>query len=394
MSIPSSFLTQTDFASIPENLRAVYFASIPVQKFSSLIQEHEKDFTHEKCSHVWRDFLNIIDVQAPNCRDEQIPNFVSGYINNLLARYDKYVKDSTKVPVEISPLPKLFKERLKKKQNTIKDIEYLMKAIDECVFLEQIGCLQLPVYAHTSIPELEKFEKLSNSKIVDEINKWIDENVDALLEFKKLEISEKSISHIPAFISKLANLEELIIDKTDIEFVPDSILKLKKLKTLIIFNNKSLKVLPEKIGNLKSLLNLCLDHNLLTFLPDSICDLTNLIRLVISHNKYLTVLPEKIGNLKSLLNLCLDHNLLTFLPDSICDLNELDTLNISSNNLESLPERFGNLENLETLIMYKNKIKEIPSSVKGLTSLKKLMCDKGFKKDDFPSLKLYRPGIE
>ncbi|NGX63934.1 MAG: hypothetical protein KR126chlam6_01356 [Candidatus Anoxychlamydiales bacterium] len=394
MSIPSFFLTQMDFASVPERLRAVYFASIPVQKFSLLIAEHEEDLTHGKCSNVWNEFLNIIDFQIPKgCSEEKIPEFAADYLSKLSKRYCDYDKDSSELPVEIPCLITLFSKRLKEEQNTIKDVEDLMRAIDACVFLEQIGC-QLPVGVKTTVPHLEKFETLSNAKIVDEVSNWIDENIEALLKFKILEISGKSKRHIPAFISKLANLEELAICDTAIESLPDSLVQLKKLKILTIYDNKFLALLPDKIGELQSLEELQLINNLLTSLPDSLCDLTNLIRLVISHNKFLAFLPDKLGQLKSLTKLYLNHNLLTFLPDSLCDLRVLDTLKISSNKLEFLPENFGNLESLETLIMYKNKIKQIPPSAKNLTNLKKIMSDKGFKKDDFPSLKLYKPGIE
>ncbi len=146
----------------------------------------------------------------------------------------------------------------------------------------------------------------------------------------ELDLSGKSLTHLPPEIKQLPNLKRL-----DLSF-------------------NQLTTLPPEIGQLKQLSKLYLHDNKLTTLPSEIGQLTNLMRLHF-YNNNLTNLPPEIGQLINLLSLYMSRNQLQTLPLEIGQLTNLQWLDLSHNQLTELPAELGQLTNLSRFYFNNNQ---------------------------------------
>lgn len=188
-----------------------------------------------------------------------------------------------------------------------------LKTIPECLFrfppncVIHIGMNPIPQHelnalqARINTPGYmgPRFD-ISNQKI--ETKKPSDVAIDSYF----LDLSNKNLDAVPAYVTNLKQLESLFLD------------------------HNLLTTLPENIGSLSKLDQLRLGFNRLTSLPSTIGNLALLQDLTLSHNE-LNSLPENLGNLTRLLELNLDHNRFTTIPSCLFGLSRECLINITNN---------------------------------------------------------------
>lgn len=151
-----------------------------------------------------------------------------------------------------------------------------------------------------------------------DIGTWDGVTVDADGRVVGLELSNESISVVPASIGNLERLTELSLDVNNLISIPAEIGDLVQLETLYLEFNQ-LGTIPASIGNLQHLRELYLDFNQLGTIPAEIGNLAQLETLFLNNNS-LTSIPPEIGNLAQLISLSLSNNDLTSIPQVVCDL--------------------------------------------------------------------------
>ncbi|MFN6502109.1 MAG: COR domain-containing protein [Nostoc sp. DedQUE01] len=191
--------------------------------------------------------------------------------------------------------------------------------------------------------------------------------IGKLTNLKSLDFSSNQLSSLPAEIGQLTNLQSLNLSFNQLSSLPAEIGQLTNLKSLHLSFNQ-LSSLPAEFGQLTNLQSLFLYNNQLSSLPVEIGQLTNLQSLDFSSNQ-LSSLPAKIGQLTNLQSLDLYNNQLSSLPAEIGQLTNLQTLHLSRNQLSSLPAEFGQLTNLQTLHLSRNQLKSLPAEIGQLTNL-------------------------
>ncbi|EAY27036.1 leucine-rich repeat domain-containing protein [Microscilla marina] len=135
-------------------------------------------------------------------------------------------------------------------------------------------------------------------------------------------------------------------------------------------SQQSLTSLPAEVLQATQLKVLLLHSTGLEALPQTIAQLTNLECLNLRGND-LTELPAIIGKFTHLKKLDLESNELTRLPVTIGKLTKLESLNLNYNYLMQLPSSIGKLINLKKLEIQDNQaqLDKLPSSMGKLTSL-------------------------
>ncbi|MGB1242852.1 MAG: COR domain-containing protein [Chitinophagales bacterium] len=178
------------------------------------------------------------------------------------------------------------------------------------------------------------------------------------------------ISHIPAEIGLLQNLQLLDLSSNALDALPAAIGQLKRLELLDVSKNE-LESLPNEIGDLKRLQRLDLSNNLLNKLPEGFCRLSNLQRLGLSNNQ-LTKLPDNFSELQNLQRLDLKGNRLAKIGDELCTLPALQRLGLGDNLLKEIPESFSQLGSLQRLYLGGNQLKNLSNSFSELKELQRL----------------------
>jgi|GEM_PF-6299011 len=131
----------------------------------------------------------------------------------------------------------------------------------------------------------------------------------------KLQISDTSLSEIPATIGLLRNLKYLNLhDWRNLTTLPSTIANLTNLKKLRIYKRRFSKpfILPEATWQLSSL--------------------EELITSGLAQDK----LPEEIANLHNLKHLILENSQIKSLPESISDMKKLEWINVRNTPLVRL----------------------------------------------------------
>lgn len=196
----------------------------------------------------------------------------------------------------------------------------------------------------------------------------LEKALKAPLETKELHLYSKIVTHIPAEIGQLANLEFLKIRCDNLMAIPEEIGLLKKLTTLDVQISK-ITDLPKQIFNLSDLSDLTfIGGTEITTLPEEIGQLKNLKYLYLESNKLLK-LPSSIGNLKRLEKLDIGWNQIQEIPDELWELTELTELSMSNNKIKEISPKIGNLKNLTSLILYNNALTSLPKEIGSLVQL-------------------------
>lgn len=159
-----------------------------------------------------------------------------------------------------------------------------------------------------------------------------------------LEISDTSLSSIPADVGKLNNLLNLALHRNEIEQIPD-INSLIKLKFLDVSYN-CLSSLPSCL-TLPSLHTLNLSNNQLETLPD-------------------------FGGMEGLSTVFIDHNRLTSLPTGLEKLSNISEVHAANNDIASFPENIKDMTNIKHLDVSENKLKEVTCDFSLCAKLKTL----------------------
>jgi len=187
---------------------------------------------------------------------------------------------------------------------------------------------------------------------------------------KKIDLSRRDISEIPAEIGSLTKLKYLYLRENKITTLPSEIGNLANLRRLDLRGNR-IKLLPPEIGNLTNLIELFLSENQLMNIPREIDKLTNLTAIDIAHNR-ITKIPPHIFNLTKLKTIELTKNRITTIPPKISNLAKLQRLDLRLNQLRLLPTEIGSLTNLTTLELTGNRLTTIPPAIGNLTKLNRL----------------------
>ena len=152
---------------------------------------------------------------------------------------------------------------------------------------------------------------------------------------------------IPKQTKQLTNLSTLFIGGTNQKSDISPVLKLSQLQALNLDRSR-IKELPRELSQFQLLKTLSLAHNMLTSL-------------------------KPFRELKSLEILSLEgNNLRSSTLSHLAKLTALKSLNLISNQLESVPECIFGLTNLKQLLLSQNSISNVPSSIIKLSSLQLL----------------------
>lgn len=173
----------------------------------------------------------------------------------------------------------------------------------------------------------------------------------------ELDLSNLSLTEIPANIFELKNLELINLGGNKLTNLPDEIKKLTKLKTLFFANNL-FESIPLVVGELKHLFMLSFKGNKLSAIDPR--SLSPSIQWLILTDNEIKTLPTSIGQLTKLRKLMLSGNLLTALPDEMKNCRDLELIRLSSNRFESVPAWLYELPKLAWLAMSGN-----PMTTKG-----------------------------
>lgn len=166
-----------------------------------------------------------------------------------------------------------------------------------------------------------------------------------LISLNYLEISDTTLTSVPAGIGKLGNLLNLALHRNKIESIPDDVTELNKLKFMDISFNQ-LTSLPQSF-TLPSLHTLNLSNNRLESLPD-------------------------FRKLEGLSTIFIDHNNLTSFPNGIETLPNLSEIHAASNKISTFPENIKVMTNIKHLDLSENTLKEITCDLSDCHRLKTL----------------------
>ncbi|MEH2071894.1 MAG: COR domain-containing protein [Nostoc sp.] len=205
---------------------------------------------------------------------------------------------------------------------------------------------------------------MTNEELLEIIEKAVRDKV------RKLNLSDKGLTTLPAEIGRLTNLRSLHLENNQLSSLSPEIVQLTNLRSLHLENNQLSSLSPE-IVQLTNLQTLNVRRNQLSRLPLEIVQLTNLRSLNLSRNQ-LSNLPSEIVQLTNLKTLNLSRNQLSSLPSEIAQLTNLRSLYVWGNQLSSLPPKFVQLINLQTLYLWSNQLSSLPLEIVQLTNLRSL----------------------
>lgn len=237
--------------------------------------------------------------------------------------------------------------------------------------LDNLTYLDLSHNLIKQIPSPGKIKNLIKLKLYDNCIKEIPFSISQLRALKKLHLGKNQIKEIPTVLGQLSNLYCLNLCKNQIETLPSQIGGLTSLEKLILHNN-SISFLPNQITQLSKLTFLTLAYNQFRSFPIQVSFLPELECIWLRCND-IAEIPPKMARFKNLRFLDLKKNHLKIFPSDF-DAPHLETLNLSSNQLQSFPE-MRRILNLVILHLKRNFIKSLPSSVHNLQSLQKLCLE-------------------
>lgn len=145
---------------------------------------------------------------------------------------------------------------------------------------------------------------------------------------RTLDLSENSISQLPASIGNFENLKYFSMNQNKLGSLPPLFGKLQKLETLSL-NKNLLTSLPQSFDQLRHLRTLSLSCNRFTQIPDMLGNLKNLEVLDLSHNK-ITVVPDHARNLQ-VVELILNQNQISSISEAIIECPRLKIMRLEEN---------------------------------------------------------------
>jgi hypothetical protein len=189
------------------------------------------------------------------------------------------------------------------------------------------------------------------------------------------------MSNIPEhFLKKIQETKKKQLKELDLSFdwdapddqklthIPAEVFELEQLEVLILRNNR-LSAIPDAIARLRNLTELSLSGNQLSTVSDSIGKLGNLTLLNLNSNR-LTDVPDAIVKLRNLTYMDLSDNQLTAVPDAITQLHNLEWLDLSDNLVTAIKNYFDQIKDKgEVVYLYEAKLLIIGERGAGKTTL-------------------------
>ncbi|KKM76025.1 MAG: hypothetical protein KR126chlam4_00541 [Candidatus Anoxychlamydiales bacterium] len=126
---------------------------------------------------------------------------------------------------------------------------------------------QLPEGIEFSKPNMREIVAPSVIEIATNIDRWMDENKEAVEYLKQLNLENLGLKSLPSFLGKFINLETLKLKNNEIKKLPDWIGDLQELEGLDLSDN-NISVLPNSISKLKKLNVINLSGNKFEKAPD------------------------------------------------------------------------------------------------------------------------------
>ncbi|XP_048383641.1 leucine-rich repeat-containing protein 2-like [Stegostoma tigrinum] len=195
----------------------------------------------------------------------------------------------------------------------------------------------------------------------------ITEGREFIFELQGIEWKE-----FPETLKDKTYLKEWYIKKTSIENIPSFIVMFQNLIVMDLSRN-CIKELPVEIGRMINLKELNVSFNKLTYVPLELGCCENLEKLNLSNNLELTELPFELRDLQKLSSLDLSSNQFQSMPICVLRMTKLKNLDISSNKLKDLPQDLDRLAELESLYLQKNKLTYLPKVMCKMNKLKILV---------------------
>ena len=226
-------------------------------------------------------------------------------------------------------------------------------------------------YLNISNNKFEKFPsvvcEMSNLVDLDVSFNMIAELPSEMSNLKSLErlaAFGNELTTFPASFSTLANLRVLDVRRNTLVDLT-SIYALPNLETLQADYNNLVTLDAELGGRVRQF---SVPHNSITrFTLAALPDMTGvtyaLTHLNLSHGKISTLADEALSGLSNLVELKLDFNQFTRLPSSIDRLVGLEVFSCTDNLLESLPAGFSKMQKLRILNLHNNNLRELPPDI-------------------------------
>jgi len=222
------------------------------------------------------------------------------------------------------------------------------KGKDDLTFL--VNIMRISNRLWKELPEEQKAkvfqnnEALSLEHIKDIFKKkhTLDRDRDTFIEVLAQTLSaDKNILRAQLSNKKpIPKVVHLNLSNKSLSHIPQEIELLRDLQSLNCAHN-NLSGLPNEIGNLRKLVRLDCSHNQFSFFPNSIIHLDSLEDLECHHNR-LSTLPDDIENLQKLIKLNCAHNCFFALSPTLKFPESLQEFNCSYNMLIILPNSFRN----------------------------------------------------
>lgn len=182
---------------------------------------------------------------------------------------------------------------------------------------------------------------------------------DSFTNLHRLIIIDVDDARLPAEFGSLPMLTDLLIQETENTFLPKEIGKLPYLEHLSLVHN-DVFYLPPEIGSITSLQTISIincPH--LTTLPVSIHKLSNLSSFTI-HAVPVIVFSDTFSLPLSITSLVLSADNLQTVPAFVFRLPKLQSLDISTNAIDSVPPQLMQMRSLEILRMRNNPFSSLP----------------------------------
>jgi Leucine-rich repeat (LRR) protein len=186
--------------------------------------------------------------------------------------------------------------------------------------------------------ELFRLVKLEKLNLNENKLNCIPAGIKALTCLQELFMSENQFSTLPEEMGCLVNLKQLIVCRSaELISLNKNIGDMAGLEELNV-SECSLSELPASIGELKKLLRLYVEGNKLTAVPGEMGGLESLEELHLEKNK-LSSLPVELKNISTLKNLFVSVNKLMSIPKEIVAMKNLVSIAYFANPM-NIPEEF------------------------------------------------------
>jgi len=185
--------------------------------------------------------------------------------------------------------------------------------------------------------------------------------VSGFLNLKYLILGHNNIEKITVgILDKLVNLNWLWLMHNQLKEISSEVFKnLEKLDWLSLYNNQISFISPNAFKNLKNLQGIELSNNLLKTYPISLLDLINLISIEIDSNEIESIPESAFKNLSLLTNISLANNKIKNIPENLFSHNKnLYFVNLSNNIINELHEKTkSDLKRIENVNLFGNSLK-------------------------------------